>query len=216
MQIRVVIADDHKMIRAGLRRLLDEEKGIEVVAEASDGREAIELVRQHEPELVIMDVGMPTLNGVEATHQIKLELPKTAVIALSMHARVEFVGKMLEAGASAYVLKDSAYEELLDAIRTVRRGNLYLSPGITGIVIDDYIRRRVANPEKITAALTPREREIAQLLAEGRSTKETAAELHVSIKTVETHRMHIFQKLNISSIAELTKYAIREGLTSLE
>ena len=215
MTRRVVLADDHEMMRAGLRSLLAKERELEVVGEASDGRQAVELVTQHAPDLAILDIGMPNLNGIEATRQIRATVPKTKVIALSMHASAQYVSRMLEAGASGYLLKDSAYEELLQAIKAVSSGNVYLGKGIAGVVVDDYVRRIGATPEVEAAKLTAREREIAQMIAEGRSTKEIAGQLHVSVKTVETHRQHIMEKLKIDSVAELTKYAIREGLTEL-
>ena len=216
MTRRVVLADDHQLMRAGLRSLLAKERDLEVVGEASDGRQAVELVTQHSPDLAILDIGMPNLNGIEATRQIRTSKPQTKVIALSMHAGAQFVGRMLEAGASGYLLKDSAYEELLQAIQTVFSGHVYLSRGITGVVVDDYVRRIRAAPQADVANLTPREREIAQMIAEGKSTKEIAGQLHVSVKTIETHRQHIMEKLKLDSVAELTKYAIREGLTELD
>jgi len=212
---RIVLADDHQLVRAGLRSLLEKEPGMEVVAEASDGREAVSLVTRLTPDLAILDIGMPNLNGIEATRQICAEVPQTKVLALSMHASAPYVSKMFEAGASGYILKDSAYEELLQAVRTVMVGRIYLGKDITGVVVEDYVRRSAAAPQVAETRLTPREREIAQMLAEGRSTKEIAGKLVVSVKTVETHRQHIMEKLKISSIAELTKYAIREGLTEL-
>ena len=215
MTRRVVLAEDHEMMRAGLRSLLAKERELEVVGEASDGRQAVELVTQHAPDLAILDIGMPNLNGIEATRQIRATVPKTKVIALSMHASAQYVSRMLEAGASGYLLKDSAYEELLQAIKAVSSGNVYLGKGIAGVVVDDYVRRIGATPEVEAAKLTAREREIAQMIAEGRSTKEIAGQLHVSVKTVETHRQHIMEKLKIDSVAELTKYAIREGITEL-
>jgi DNA-binding NarL/FixJ family response regulator len=202
---RVILADDHQLLRAGLRSLLVKERDLEVVAEASDGRQAVELVIQHNPNL----------NGIDAARQIRESSPHTRVIALSMHASAQFVGRMLEAGASGYLLKEAAYEELVQAIKTVFAGHVYLSRGITGVVVDDYVRRLAVAPRVEAAKLTPREREIAQMIAEGRSTKEIAGHLHVSVKTVETHRQHIMEKLKIDSVAELTKYAIREGLTEL-
>ncbi|MAE60881.1 MAG: DNA-binding response regulator [Planctomycetaceae bacterium] len=216
MSHRIVLADDHKIIRDGLRSLLEQNVGFKVVAEADNGRAAVELARDLRPDLVIMDIGMPDLNGIEATRQIVADCPRTKVLALSMHARAQFVGRMLEAGASGYLLKDSAFEELVEAIRTVLANRAYLSKEITGVVIDDYIQRRADQRDTVDVTLTPREREILQLLAEGRSTKETAAELHVSIKTVETHRQHIMDKLGIHNIAGLTKFAIQEGLTELD
>lgn len=217
MTCRIVLADDHQLLRSGLRSLLTAERDLEVVGEASDGREAVELVRKHRPHVAIMDIGMPNLNGIEAARQIREISSETRVIALSMHAGAQYVGRMLDAGASAYLLKDSAYEELLHAVRTVLDGRFYLSPGITGVVVDDFVKRVVqAEPASQLTLLTAREREIAQLLAEGRTTKEVASALSLSVKTVETHRMHLMQKLKITSMAELTKYAIREGLTELE
>jgi len=207
------LVDDHQLLRAGLRTLLSKERDLEIVAEASDGREAVKLVAKHSPDVVVMDIGMPNLNGIEATRQIREIAPRTRVVALSMHSGAQFVSRMLEAGASAYLLKDSAHEELLHAVRAVTAGQVYLSPAITGVVVDDYVRR--AGTTNARPVLTPREREVAQLLAEGRSTKEIAGQLFLSVKTIETHRQHIMEKLNISSIAELTKYAIREGLTEL-
>lgn len=213
---RVILADDHQLMRAGLRSLLAKERDLEVVAEASDGRQAVELVTRHSPDLAILDIGMPGLNGIDAARQIRANSPRTKVLALSMHASAQFVGRMLEAGASGYLLKDSAYEELLEAIKTIFAGRVYLSRGITGVVVDDYVRHLTVAPQVEAARLTAREREVAQMIAEGRSTKEIAAQLHVSVKTVETHRQHIMEKLNIGSVAELTKYAIREGLTGLD
>lgn len=215
MTRRIILADDHQLLRAGLRSLLAKERDLEVVAEAADGREAVALVTQHHPDLAILDIGMPNLNGIDAARQIRDVAPATKIIALSMHASPQFVGRMLEAGASGYLLKDSAYEELIQAIKTVLLGQVYLSRDITGVVVDDYVRRRSASSQVEIVQLTPREREIAQMIAEGRSTKEIAALLHVSVKTVETHRQHIMTKLKIDSVAELTKYAIREGLTEL-
>lgn len=215
MTRRIILADDHQLLRAGLRSLLAKERDLEVVAEAADGREAVALVTQHHPDLAILDIGMPNLNGIDAARQIREVAPATKIIALSMHASPQFVGRMLEAGASGYLLKDSAYEELIQAIKTVLLGQVYLSRDITGVVVDDYVRRRSVSSQVEIVQLTPREREIAQMIAEGRSTKEIAALLHVSVKTVETHRQHIMTKLKIDSVAELTKYAIREGLTEL-
>jgi DNA-binding NarL/FixJ family response regulator len=212
---RIVLVDDHQLLRAGLRSLLSKERDLEVVGEASDGREAVQLVSQSSPDVVIMDIGMPNLNGIEATRQILQVAPRTRIIALSMHSSAQFVSRMLEAGASAYLLKDCAHDELLHAVRAVIAGQVYLSPAITGVVVDDYVRRAGGATRGDAVVLTPREREIAQLLAEGRSTKEVAGQLFVSVKTVETHRQHIMEKLKLGSIAELTKYAIREGLTEL-
>jgi len=216
MSRRIVLADDHKIVRDGLRSLLEKQPQYEVVGEAEDGRAAVELARKLTPDLVIMDIAMPDLNGIEATRQIVGGRARTKVLALSMHARAQFVGRMLEAGASGYLLKDSAFEELVDAIRAVFENRVYLSKEITGVVVEDYVHRRTVTKGGVEVVLTPREREILQLMAEGRSTKEIAADLHVSVKTVETHRQHIMEKLDIYTVAGLTKYAIQEGLTSLE
>ena len=217
MRRTVILADDHQIIREGLRRLLEQEKNLEVVAEAEDGRVAVELAKKLSPDLVVMDIGMPELNGVEATRQITADGGNTKVIALSMHSQAQFVGRMLEAGASGYLLKDCAAEELVKAIRVVLANRIYLSQAIAGVVVEDYISCRRASVNHSTGTdLTTREREVLQLIAEGNSTKEIAASLHVSVKTVETHRQHVMEKLDIHNIAGLTKYAIREGITSPE
>jgi DNA-binding NarL/FixJ family response regulator len=213
---RVFLADDHEMLRSGLKALLQSDSGIEVVGEAGDGRQAIVMVNELSPDVVVMDIGMPELNGIEATRRIVLDHPKTRVIALSMHSDRRFMAEMLKAGASAYLLKNSAFEELAGAIRTVSSGRMYLSPRIADVVVEDYVRNMPQREPGAFAALTPREREVLQLLAEGKATKQAAACLHVSVKTVETHRRQIMSKLDIHSVAELTKYAIREGLTTVE
>jgi DNA-binding NarL/FixJ family response regulator len=215
VSLKVLIADDHKIIRDGLRSLLSGYPEIQLVAEAEDGRETVELVKELSPQVVVMDIAMPDLNGIEATRQIVAEHPGIKVIALSMHSDKRFVSEMFKAGASAYLLKDCAFEELVTAIRSVIANKNYLSPAISGIVIEDFIRHRAGPDSTVFSVLSNREREVLQLLAEGRNTKEIAAHLDVSIKTVEAHRIKIMSKLGINSIAELTKYAIREGLTSL-
>ena len=213
--MKVLLADDHKIVRDGLRNLLEKDPDIVVAGEAEDGREALQLVRKLSPDVVIMDIAMPELNGIEATRQILAEADEVKVVALSMHSDKRFVSEMLKAGASAYLLKDCAFEELITAIRTIMKGKIYLSPGIAGVVIEDYIRKGAKTDSTVFSLLSDREREVLQLMAEGRTTKEVAAHLNVSIKTVETHRANIMTKLDIHSIAELTKYAIREGLTTL-
>lgn len=215
MALKVLLADDHKIVRDGLRTLLEKHDDIVVVGEAEDGREALQLSRKLQPDVVVMDIAMPDLNGIEAARQLLSEYPGIRIAALSMHSDKRFVSEMLKAGASAYLLKDCAFEELITAIRTIITGKIYLSPGIAGVVIEDYIRRGSSVESSVFSLLSDREREVLQLMAEGRSTKEVAAHLNVSIKTVETHRTNIMTKLDIHSIAELTKYAIREGLTSL-
>lgn len=217
MNIRLVLADDHDMMREGLKSLLEKEPGMEIVGEARNGREVVDLAQKANAHVVIMDVAMPDLNGIEATRKIVSENPNTKVIALSGHAKKEFVREMLTAGASGYVLKKRAYEELVRAIQEVMNGKKYLAPDLARGVIDDYIELSASvseNPAFIV--LTPREREVLQQLTEGRTTKETASDLDVSVKTVETHRRNIMEKLDLHSVAELTKYAIREGVASLE
>jgi DNA-binding NarL/FixJ family response regulator len=213
--MKVLLADDHKIVRDGLRNLLEKHADIMVAGEAEDGREALQLARKLSPDVIIMDIAMPDLNGIEATRQIVAEFPGIKVVALSMHSDKRFVSEMLKAGASAYLLKDCAFEELITAIRTIMKGKIYLSPGIAGVVIEDYIRKDSKAESTVFSLLSDREREVLQLMAEGKTTKEVAAHLNLSIKTIETHRTNIMTKLNIHSIAELTKYAIREGLTSL-
>jgi DNA-binding NarL/FixJ family response regulator len=217
MNVKILLADDHKIVRDGLRSLIEKQGNMQVVGEAYDGRTTVQLVRELRPNLVIIDIGMPDLNGIDATRQITSDGPSIKVIALSMHSDRRFVLRMLEAGASGYLLKDSAFEELAMAINTVMEGKIYLSPAIAGIVVEDFVRQRPqSSGPVITTELTPREREVLQLLAEGKTTKQIAAQLNVSVKTVETHRRQVMEKLDIHSVAELTKYAVREGLTGLD
>jgi DNA-binding NarL/FixJ family response regulator len=216
MSIRILLADDHRITRQGLRSLLDNQSDMEVVAEAEEGRTAVRLAKELSPDVVIMDVSMPDLNGIEATRQILDRSPGTKVVALSMHSDTLFVSEMLKSGASGYMLKDCAFEELERAIRTVVAGKTYLSPSISGVVVDDYLHRLSKGNLAGDDVLTNREKEVLQLLAEGKSTKQIALKLHVSVKTIETHRRQIMEKLDLHSVAELTKYAIRKGYTSLE
>jgi DNA-binding NarL/FixJ family response regulator len=215
MTCRILLADDHKIVRDGLKALLDKEADMAVVAEADTGRRALQLSRKVKPDIVVMDVSMPDLNGIDATRQIVEELPSVKVVALSMHAQKQFVEGMLKAGVSGYLLKDSAFDELIMALRTVIAGRHYLSPDITGVVVDGYLKSNHDGGGVAPAVLTAREREVLQLIAEGHSVKHIAANLHISVKTVETHRSHIMNKLDLHNIADLTKYAIREGLTTL-
>ena len=212
MKTRIILADDHMMIRQGLRSLIGRQDGMEVIAEASDGRQAVELAHQLKPDVIVMDISMPNLNGIEATRRILGESPATRIIALSMHADSEFVTRMIEAGARGYMLKDCAFEELIAAIHTVLSGRSFMSPGIAAAA-GGQARAPAAPTRTALSSLTPREREVLQLIAEGKSTKRVAADLAVSVKTVETHRHNIMEKLGIHTVAELTKYAIREGLT---
>ncbi|MCJ7692994.1 MAG: response regulator transcription factor [Sedimentisphaerales bacterium] len=216
MSTKILLADDHKITREGLRSLIEKQSDMEVVAEAEDGHTAVHLVRKVSPDVVIMDVSMPDLNGIEATQKIVSECPNVKVIALSMHSDTLFVTKMLKSGASGYLLKDCAFEELTRAIRTVVAGKTYLSPAISDVVVDGYLHRLSETDSASSDVLTHREREVLQMLAEGNSTKQVALKLHISVKTVETHRRQMMHKLDIYSVAELTKYAIRKGLTSLE
>ncbi len=215
--IKIVVADDHKIVRQGLRTLLAAEPDIEVLAEADNGRDVLRLVQESHPDAIIMDISMPDLNGIDATRQILTDTPGIKIIALSMHSDSLFVLNMLKAGASGYLLKDCALEELVKAIRTVMANKTYLSPGISDILIKDFMQGWSHNTgASAFSVLTAREREVLQLMAEGKSTTQIAGSLCVSVKTVEAHRKQMMNKLGIHSVAGLTKYAIREGLTSLE
>ena len=216
MSIRIILADDHKIVREGLRSILEKELNMKVVAQSEDGRTTVELAQSLVPDIVIMDVSMPGMNGIEATRQITANVSGVRVIALSMHSDKRYVSEMLRAGASGYLLKHSALDELGRAIQTVLANKIYVSPEIAGVIVQDYVKHLGAAKPSHPAPLTTKEREVLQLIAEGRSTKEIAARLKVSIPTVETHRHHIMEKLQLHTVAELTKYAIREGLTSLE
>jgi len=216
MSVKVLLVDDHAIIREGLRSLLEKQPDMEVVADVDDGRRAVEMVRELSPDVVIMDVTMPRLGGIEATRQITSESPSVKVIALSIHSKRRFVADMLQAGAAGYILKECLFDELVQAIRAVSEGGRYLSPSITDVVVNDYVKRLSSDQESPLRSLTGREREVLQLVAEGRSTKEIAMELHVSTKTIEANRRQIMEKLGMHSVAELTKYAVREGLSSLE
>lgn len=214
--IKIILADDHQIVRHGLRSLLSAEPDMEVIGEADNGREVVRLVQEKSPQVVIMDISMPDLNGIEATRQILGESPGIKVIALSMHSDSLFVLNMFKAGASGYLLKDCALEELVKAVRTVLSRKIYLSPGISDIVIKDFVIGWSPPDSSAYSILTTREREVLQLMAEGRNTNQIAESLCVSVKTVEAHRKQLMNKLDIHSVAELTKYAIRQGLTFLE
>jgi len=218
MAIRILLADDHGIVRNGLRSLIEKQANSEmkVIAEAENGRIAVQLASELRPDIIIMDVSMPDLNGMEASRQILDKHPGIKILGLSMHSNRRFVADMLSAGVCGYMLKESLFDELILAIRTIMTGDTYLSPRITGVVIEDYISRLAKGETSHSDVLTGREREVLQLLAEGKSTKQIAGQLHVSVKTIESNRRQIMNKLGIDSIAELTKYAIREGLTSLE
>lgn len=215
MKTKIIIADDHKIMREGLKALIEKQPDMEVAAEAQDGLEVTKLARKLLPQVIIMDIGMPEMNGIDATRQVISENKEIKIIALSMHSDRRFVLEMLKAGASGYLLKDSAFEELVNAVHTVMSGQSYLSPRITDIVVKEYLYNQSKSESTVFNVLTVREREVLQLLAEGKSTKQIASTLNLSVKTVETHRQQIMDKLEIRTVAELTKYAIREGLTSL-
>jgi DNA-binding NarL/FixJ family response regulator len=214
--MKILIADDHGIVRQGMRALIDAEAEMQVIGEASDGQEVVQLARQLSPNVILMDIAMPNLNGVEATRLVLEENPNIRVIALSVHFDKCFVTEMLKAGASGYILKSCLFDEVLRAIRTVSAGDYYLSPTITDVVVDDYKYYMATMNKSAAIRLTPRERQIIQLLTEGKSTKQIALQLHVSSKTIDSNRREIMNKLGIFSVAELTKFAIREGLTSIE
>ncbi len=216
MSTKIILADDHKIMREGLRTLLEKQPDLEIIAEASNGRETVRLANELSPDLIVMDTVMPDLNGIEATRQIVSKRPNIKIIALSMHSDRQFVIEMLKAGAMGYMLKECAFEELVYAINSVVNNQIYLSPKITTIVLKEYMRSSEKEKPSVFSVLSNREREVLQLISEGKSTKDIAHHLNVSIKTIETHRQQIMNKLKIHSIAELTKYAIREGLTPLE
>jgi two-component system, NarL family, response regulator NreC len=211
--IRILLADDHTVVRKGLRLLLDSQPEFEVVAEAANGREAVALAEEHRPDVAVMDMAMPLLNGSEAARQITGKLPETAVVVLSMHSDEAYVLKALKAGARGYLLKDSADHDLIQAVKAVSEGKSYFSAAISDMLVEDYVREMQERKlEDSYDLLTTREREVLQLFAEGKNNKEVANLLHLSLYTVETHRANIFQKLNLHSSAELVLYAIRKGV----
>jgi two-component system, NarL family, response regulator NreC len=212
--IRVVLADDHRLVREGLGRIL-RESGCEVVGEAADGREAVRLAVDENPKVAILDVGMPVLNGIDATRQIVKKAPGVNVLILSMHSEDVYVAQALQAGAKGYMLKDSADTDLIGALCAVAGGRAFLSPAVTSVVVDDYLRRLVASGASDRYdTLSDREREVFQLVAEGKSNKEIADLLCVSVSTVETHRAHVMTKLDLHSTADMVRYAVRKGVVS--
>ena len=215
MSIRIILADDHKIVRTSLGNLLEKEKEFEIVGEADNGRETVRLARELLPDVVIMDIGMPELNGIEATKQIIKASDNIKIIALSMHSDRMFITGMFKAGASGYLLKDCAFDELVDAINNVMSGKIYLSKDVTAIVVDELLQALLKDNPEGTVNLSDREKEVLQLIAEGKSTKEIADALFLSIKTIESHRKNIMTKLNIYTVPELIKYAVRMGLSSL-
>jgi len=205
---RILLADDHAVVRQGFKMILDAQADMEIVGEAANGREAVELAARLHPDIVVMDVAMPELNGIEATRRLLADNPHTRVIALSMHKDSVYVREILRAGARGYLLKDSGADDLVKAIRAVAGGESYLSPAVSNAVLDDY-RKHVTNPIDL---LTSREREVLQMLAEGKTNKEIAAVLNLSVYTVDAHRGRIMEKLNLHSINELVRFALRNGL----
>lgn len=215
MEKKILICDDHKIFREGLKALLAGQPGVKVVGGARDGVEAVRLARELSPDVIIMDITMPGLNGIEATRKLAKLKKSARVIALSMHNDRKYVTEIFKAGARAYLLKDSAFEELMDAVKAVSCGRCFLSAGITDLVLGDFIKAPHADPKSAYTLLSAREREVLQLLAEGLRTKEISQKLSLSVKTVETHRKKIMEKLGISSIAGLTRYAVKEGIVGL-
>ena len=212
-QIRILLADDHTIIRSGLRLLLEQQLDFKVVAEAANGLEAVHLAGQHHPQVVVLDIGMPQLNGIEATREIVAQEPQAQVVILSMHADEGYVLRALKAGARAYILKNAAEADLIRAVRTVSEGKSFFSPAISKMLLEDYVRQiREKEVEDSYDLLTTRERQILQLIAEGRSNKEVANLLDLSVYTVETHRGNILQKLNLHGVPELILYAVRKGI----
>ena len=214
--LTLILADDHALVRAGIRTLLEKLEGVQIVAEAGDGRQTLVLVQQHLPNVVIMDISMPGLNGLDTTARIVREHPKTKVLILSMHTSEEYVLLALRAGATGYLLKDAATVELGVALAAVRRGETYLSPTISKEVLARHRQQTLDPKADSIKALTPRMREIVQLIAEGRSTKEIAFLLNLSVKTIETHRMHLMARLDLHDVAGVVRYALRTGLISAE
>ena len=213
--MKILLADDHAIIRDGLKTLLKQAEH-EIIGEAVDGRSAVSLALELIPDIVVMDIGMPGMNGIEATRHLMEKVPQMQVIALSMHSDATYVGRMLQAGARGYLLKDCAFDELEEAITEVQKGRIFLGSKIQGVVVGDYVDRLAGTRPTSPVTLTAKEREVLQLVAEGKSTKEIAQALSITVKTVETHRHNIMNRLSIRSIAQLTKYAIRQGLTSLD
>lgn len=214
--LTIILADDHALVRAGIRTLLEKLPGVSIVAEAGDGRQTITLAAEHRPDVVIMDISMPNLNGLDATARIVKENPDIKVLVLSMHTGEDYVLQALRAGAAGYLLKDAASEDLSHALSAVRRGETYLSPAISKNVLARFHRQAEDPRSETTKALTPRMREIVQLIAEGRSTKEIAFLLNLSVKTIETHRMHLMARLGVHDVAGVVRYAVRSGMITAE
>jgi len=216
MKIKILLADDHKILRNGLHALIEKQENLELIGEVENGQKAVQLTCELKPDIVIMDISMPDLNGIEATQQIIAKTTGVKVIALSVHSDKRFVAGMLKAGASGYLLKENTFEELVKAVHTVIEGNIYISPAILNIIVEDYVRNLPEDAQSENHLLTARERNVLLLLVEGKNMKQIASQLNISIKTVDIHRSHIMKKLGIQSIVELTKFAIRTGLVSME
>jgi len=216
MSIRILVADNHGILRQGIQALIEKHSDMEVVGQADNGLEAVESVRQLQPDIVLMDVTMPVLNGIEATRQIKSELPEVKVLALSVHAKREFVLDMVKAGASGYMLKECVLDDLIRAINTVVAGHSYLSPQIASIVLEGITKDNIFSAgDRLSETLTPKERQVLRLLVEGMHAKQVASQLGLSVKTIEANRRQIMEKANVNNLVDLTKYAIRQGLTTI-
>jgi two-component system, NarL family, response regulator NreC len=214
-RIRILLADDHQLMRSGLRLLIEQQPDLTVAGEAADGREAVALAKSLRPDVVVMDISMPNLNGIEAARQITQNHPETAVIVLSMHPDESYVLRALKSGAKGYLLKDSAESDLIQAVRSVGQGKSFFSPAVSKVLLDDYVRKlKRSGADDAYDLLTAREREILQLVAEGKSNKDVANLLNLSVYTVETHRSNIMQKLHLKGVPELTLYAVRKGIIS--
>ncbi len=214
-KIRVLIADDHSILREGIRALLENEPDMQVIGEAEDGHAAIQLTRELEPDVILMDIAMPRLNGLEAIQKIRKSFPHIHILVLTMHENEEYIRQILASGAMGYILKDAAFKDLLSAIRVVHKGEAVLSPAITRLVIEDYLRWGDLRPNNIDNGLSPREREVLQLIAEGYTNKEIAGILCISIKTVQAHRSNLMAKLDLHDRSELIKYAIRKKIIEI-
>lgn len=215
-RIKILLADDHNILRSGLRSLLEKQPNFEIIAEAEDGNDAVELCIQLRPDIVLMDVSMPNLNGIEATSKILERAPGIKIIILSVHSSQKFVAEVFKAGASGYLLKNCSFQEMVYGIEAVRSGGTYICPQVANVVRNDYLQFLGERDSSIAATLTKREREVLKLIAEGKNMKEIAYSFNLSVKTIEAHRQHIMEKLDLHNIAALTKYAIREGLTTEE
>lgn len=216
MTVQVILADDHRIVREGLVAMLAADPSIEVIGECGNGRDTVTMARKLVPDIIVMDVSMPDLNGIDATRRIVELGNNTKVLALSSHSDEQFVKGMLQAGASGYLLKECAGKELILAISTIKQGRVYVSPEVAGLIVSDYVSRLSNTVASETPTLTSREREVLQLISEGHSTNQIGQQLHLSVKTVESHRKRIMDKLEIRNIAGLTKYAIKEGITTLD